>query len=410
MTILEDVDFIIKHTLQESLPQKAVQKALQNFDVPKGKIVLVAIGKAAWEMASAAYDSLEKHISSGIVITKYGHSKGPIGSLLVKEAGHPIPDFNSYSSTEQACRLVNKLTANDVVLFLVSGGGSALFETPTIPESELQDITRQLLACGADIVEINTIRKRLSAVKGGKFAQLCSPAKVFTIILSDVLGDPIHMIASGPAYPDASTTVQAREIVEKYKLNLSTVSIKQLEQETPKTLDNVETYITGSVRELCASAERACQKLGYRTIVLTDRLCCEAREAGKFLASIAHYHNDTKESLAFIAGGETIVRVTGSGLGGRNQEIVLAAAQGVMELNNCAIFSIGSDGTDGPTNAAGALCTGESAKRLNALGINIFEALKNNDSYNALKRINALIVTGPTGTNVNDLTCLLIKR
>ncbi len=410
MSLIQDVDYIVAKALRDSSPKEAVQKALSSFVPPRGKLVLVAIGKAAWTMAAAAYETLGDAIDSGVVITKHGHSQGAIGALLIREGGHPVPDNAGYAATEEVVRLVEPLTADDAVVFLVSGGGSALFEKPTIPEAELQDVTKQLLACGADIVEINTIRKRLSAVKGGRFAQICAPAKIFAVVLSDILGDPLDMIASGPAYPDASTSRQAIEIVKKYELTLSAEALAQLHIETPKTLDNVETHITGSVRELCASAAAACRERGYQPLILTDRLCCEAREAGSFLASIARSHENATNSLAFIAGGETVVHLTGDGLGGRNQELALGAAQGIAGIRNCAIFSLGSDGTDGPTDAAGAICTGESLAQLTAKGVDVHNVLKNNDSYHALKQIGALIVTGPTGVNVNDVVCVLIKR
>ncbi|MBR5759829.1 MAG: DUF4147 domain-containing protein, partial [Thermoguttaceae bacterium] len=314
------------------------------------------------------------------------------------------------AAADAAIELVEQLYDQVLVLFLVSGGGSALFEKTLISEEENKEITRQLLACGANIAEINTLRKRLSAVKGGKFAKICAPAKVFSIVLSDVVGDSLDMIASGPAYPDASTCEQALAIVKKYNLTLSHKALELLRVETPKVLEGVETHITGSVRELCVSAERTCRELGYESLILTDRLCCEAKEAGGFLASIARFHAESSRSLAFIAGGETIVRLTGNGLGGRNQEIALSAALGISGVRDCAVFSVGSDGTDGPTDAAGAVCTGESAKKLQKLGVDICQTLRDNDSYNALKKIGALIFTGPTGTNVNDLSCVLIKR
>lgn len=410
MGIREDVDYIISKTLRDSSPGEAVQRALRSFVPPRGRLVITAIGKASWTMADAAYKTLGGTIDSGVVITKYGHSRGPIGPLLIREAGHPVPDKAGYEATEEALRIVGPLGEDDAVIFLVSGGGSALFEKPTVSAEELQDVTKRLLACGADIVEINTIRKRLSAVKGGKFAQLCSPARVYAIVLSDIIGDPLDMIASGPAYPDASTSKQALYIVKKYGLSLSQDALAQLELETPKTLDNVETQITGSVRELCISAASACRELGYDTTILTDRLCCEAREAGSFLASIAGAHASSDRSLAFIAGGETIVHLSGDGLGGRNQEVALGAAQGIAGIKDCVVFSLGSDGTDGPTDAAGGICTGDSFAKLTALGIDVYKALKNNDSYHALKKIDALIVTGPTGINVNDVACVLIKR
>ena len=410
MSILSDSKLIINKALEAALPDTAVQKALAKLPPISGRLVLVAAGKAAWQMAKAAYDVLQDQIFSGIVITKHDHSQGPIGNLLIREAGHPVPDAASYSSTQEAIDLVSSLTENDLILFLLSGGGSALFEKPLVPDTEMDDITRQLLACGADIVEMNTLRKRLSAVKGGKFAALCAPARVFSVVLSDIIGDPLDMIASGPAYPDSSTADQALAVADKYNLNLSDRARALLAEETPKKLSNVETHITGSVRQLCAAASEACIQLGYKPIVLTASLSCEARDAGSFLASIAAYHADTKESLAFIAGGETVVHLTGNGLGGRNQEIALAAAKGIDGLTNTTVFSVGSDGTDGPTDAAGGIVTGDTAGSLREQGIDIDDVLRNNDAYHALSAVNALVMTGPTGTNVNDLTCLLIKR
>lgn len=410
MSILSDSKLIINKALETALPDTAVQKALAKLPPVSGRLVLVAAGKAAWQMGKAAYDVLQERISSGIVITKYDHSQGPIGNLLIREAGHPVPDTSSYSSTQEAIDLVSSLTKDDLVLFLLSGGGSALFEKPLVSEAEMDDVTRQLLACGADIVEMNTLRKRLSAVKGGKFASLCAPAHVFSVVLSDIIGDPLDMIASGPAYPDSSTSTQALAIASKYNLQLSAQALTLLAEETPKKLSNVETHVTGSVRQLCTAAADTCISLGYKPIILTASLCCEARDAGSFFASIASYHAASSESLAFIAGGETVVHLTGSGLGGRNQEIALAAAKGIDGLDNTLLFSLGSDGTDGPTDAAGGFVTGDTASALRAKGIDIDTVLRNNDAYHALAAADALIMTGPTGTNVNDLTCLLIKR
>lgn len=410
MTLHQDADFIIKSALQAAQPDTAVKKALKDIRFSGGRIVLVSAGKAAWQMAKAAYDELGNEISDGVVVTKYDHSKGPIGNLQICEAGHPVSDDNSYKSTEKALKVVSNLTEKDSVLFLVSGGGSALFEKPLIEASESQDITKQLLACGADIVEINTIRKRLSAVKGGRFAQICAPAHVYAIILSDIIGDPLDMIASGPAYPDSSTTEDALEIVKKYDLQLSDEALKLLKTETPKKLDNVTTFVTGSVKQLCAAAAESSKELGYEPHFLTASLNCEAREAGAFLASIARDHQDSKKSLAFFAGGETIVHLTGHGKGGRNQEIALSAAAGIKGLENTCVFSLGSDGTDGPTDAAGGYTDGKTSGVLADQGIKIHEILADNDAYNALKKADGLIITGPTGTNVNDISVLLIKR
>ena len=387
-------------------PDAAVERALKNCTLT-GRVVLAAVGKAAWQMACAAVRLLPQPPAEGIVVTKYGHVKGDIPGVTCYEAGHPVPDENSFAATRAVLSATEHLTGQDTVLFLLSGGGSALFEDPLIPAAELKDITRQLLACGADIVEMNTVRKRLSAVKGGRFAQWCSPARVEAVILSDILGDPLDMIASGPAAPDPATAAQAQAVAEKYRLNLSAAARACLAKETPKELSNVHTQVIGSVRELCAAAARQCRALGYEPILLTDRLDCEAREAGRFLADILRTHAGSGRKLAYIAGGETVVHLTGNGLGGRNQELALAAAPGIAGLNAC-VFSVGSDGTDGPTDAAGGIVDGDTLTELKARDIDIFETLQNNDAYHALKAADGLIVTGPTGTNVNDVAVALL--
>ena len=402
-------DQIVAEAIAAVLPDAAVRRALEGLTFP-GRVLLVAAGKAAWQMAKAASDCLGSRIDAGVVVTKYGHVPGPLANFDCYEAGHPVPDENSFRGTRAALDLVANLTEKDTVLFLLSGGGSALFEKPLIPAEELQDITEQLLTCGADITEINTIRKRLSAVKGGRFAQLCSPARVESVILSDILGDPPDMIASGPACPDSSTAADARRIQRKYGLKMSSEALRLLDAETPKELDNVHTRITGSVRELCAAAAAACRRLGYEPAVLTDCLCCEAKDAGSFLASVLKTHAESEKSLAFIAGGETVVVLSGRGLGGRNQELALAAAPGIAGLPGAAVFSVGSDGTDGPTDAAGGYADGDTAETLKNLGTPVDAVLRENDAYHALEKTNGLIVTGPTGTNVNDVAVALLWR
>ena len=401
-------DQIVREVIAAVQPDAAVKRALEGMDFP-GRVLLVAAGKAAWQMAKAADDCLGSRIESGVVVTKYNHVMGPIARFTCFEAGHPVPDENSFRGTQAALDLVSGLTEKDTVLFLLSGGGSALFEKPLVPAEELQDITGQLLACGADIVEINTIRKRLSAVEGGRFARLCRPARVEAVVLSDILGDPLDMIASGPACPDTATAEDARRIQKKYSLRMSEAALKLLDTETPKSLDNVHTQINGSVRELCRAAAGACRRLGYEPVLLTDQLCCQAREAGSFLASILRTHAHEGKSLAFIAGGETVVKLTGHGLGGRNQEIALAAASGISGIFNAAVFSVGSDGTDGPTDAAGGYSDGATCRELAESGLSVDAVLQDNDAYHALKKTGGLIMTGPTGTNVNDVAVALLK-
>lgn len=408
MSLREDADRIIKEAIQQVLPDQAVKQALAEKKFDGGRLFVIAAGKAAWQMAKAASELLGSKIESGVVITKYDHVKGEIDRMACYEAGHPVPDENSFTGTQAALDLVSGLAAEDTVLFLLSGGGSALFEKPLVSGEELADLTKQLLACGADIVEMNTVRKRLSGVKGGKFAKLCEPAHVYSIVLSDILGDPLDMIASGPAYPDTSTCASALSIAEKYHLKLSSQALQCLKTETPKELRNVETQITGSVRNLCQAAAQACEKLGYESMILTDHLECEAKEAGSFLASIAKTYARSRKKRAFIAGGETIVHLTGTGKGGRNQELALSAALGIAGLEGTAVFSIGSDGTDGPTDAAGGYCDSRTKERLDKMGLAIYDVLNRNDVYHALGQCGGLIVTGATGTNVNDVAVLLI--
>jgi len=407
------------------MPGEAVRNALKNHAF-SGNIYLAAIGKAAWTMAHCAQKELGGRLKRGIVITKYGHSLGDISGIEIIEAGHPLSDKNTISGTKKVIEMAQGLETGDELLFLISGGGSALFEDP-LPGLNLADIIEinsQLLSCGADIVEINMVRKRLSSVKAGRFAQICAPAKVFTVVLSDVLGDRLDSIASGPAAPDLSTVEDVMAVVEKYKLKVSKTIKEYLGKETPKSLDNVETVITGSVRTLCESTAEIAASLGYTPHVLCTEMNCEAREAGRMISSFAKeitFGSDIsrfRKPCAIILGGETVVNLKGKGLttcnangqtgkGGRNQELVLAAAEGIAGIDNLLIFSFGSDGTDGPTDAAGGIVDGSTTQRLKEKGIKISNVLDNNDSYNALAAVDALIKTGPTGTNVNDVAVVL---
>ncbi|MDD4022218.1 MAG: glycerate kinase [Synergistaceae bacterium] len=406
--------------IEAVLPENAVKEALRDERFLKrldggGRVVLAAIGKAAWRMAKAAADTLGSRLDGGVVVTKYGHSMGEIQGLEIHEAGHPFPDENTLAGTAKALEKVKGLSEKDTVLFLVSGGGSALFEKPKdgVSLDDLISVTDQLLACGADIVEINMIRKRLSAVKGGRFAQFVAPSQVFAIVLSDVLGDRLDSIASGPAHPDSSTVREAMRIVDKYSLSMRPGLLDALKEETPKKLDNVTTVIAGSVTALCSAAEKAVRELGYVPLLVTTTLSCEARDAGAFLASMAREirssGNPLKPPCAVLLGGETVVHLKGKGMGGRNQELALAAAAGIRGLADTAVISVGSDGTDGPTDAAGGLVDGETVSAISGLGLDLEKILADNDSYHGLDACGCLVRTGPTGTNVNDLTILLCR-
>ncbi len=410
---------IVKDAIQGVLPEEAVKKALATKDFGhEGKILVVAIGKAAWNMARATKTVLGDRVSDGIVITKYDHSKGEIPGMEIIEAGHPVPDHNSIVGAEMVLKMVSGLSEKDRVILLISGGGSALFEKPIegVSLQEIMNITDQLLSCGADIVEINTIRKRLSALKGGKFASLCGEARIFSIVLSDVIGDRLDSIASGPAYPDSSTSKEALDIIRKYKLRVEDHIQKSIKIETPKVVTNCETVITGSVRALCEAAANSAKDLGYHPLIISSTLDCEAREGGKFMASVAREIKNPRNNSPFInppcaiiVGGETVVRLIGRGKGGRNQELALSAAIGLEGLEDVVLFSLGSDGTDGPTDAAGGIVDGKTVEKMRAMNMLPEVYLDNNDSYTALRATGDLIITGSTGTNVNDVVVLLCR-
>lgn len=410
MSLRTDAETIYQTAIRASLPDHAVQKTLAGWQPPAGRTILLSVGKAAWRMAQAAQQALGKQISTGLVVTKYGHSEGPLDGIEIIEAGHPVPDENSVRAAQRALLLTQNLTAQDTVLLLISGGGSALFELPRIELDELQHITQSLLASGADITEINTVRKRLSAVKGGRLAAHCAPAHVEALLLSDVLGDKPYTIASGLSAVDATAGDSALPIAERYGLPLSAQARTCLAQPLPQALPHVHNRVIGGVSVLCRHAAEACTTLGYRVEILTESLCCTARDAGVFLANIAQHYAGRGEKRAFLAGGETVVRLTGHGKGGRNQELALAAAEGLCGLTGAAVFSVGSDGTDGPTDAAGGYVDSSTYDTLHAQGISIPQVLADNDAYHALRACGGLIVTGATGTNVNDLSVLLIEH
>lgn len=399
---------IVDESIKECLPDKAVSRELKKLPNLSGKKILIAIGKASYQMAKTALES-EVKFDETLVITKYNHLKDNLRGYVCFEAGHPISDENTIKASKYAYDLVGNLTKDDLVVMLISGGGSSLFEIPLLDFEEIKDINNQLLKKGADIVEINTIRKRLSKVKGGKFAKHCYPAQVYNIILSDVIGNRPDMIASGPSYEDFSTCEEALKIVEKYKIKLSKKALELLKKETVKKLPNVTTKISGSVDQLCFKAKEVLEKSGYKIEILTTCMDCEASEAGFFLSSIAKTKSKSKNKLAYIFGGETIVHLKGKGKGGRNQELVFASAKNISGLKNVTIISFSSDGTDGPTDAAGAFVDGETFNKLKEKNIDYDCILKNNDSYTVLKQLNQLIITGPTGTNVNDASIILIN-
>ena len=403
-----DAETVVRQAICAVKPDEAVRRAMKQVKLT-GRVYLVAVGKAAWQMAAAAERCLEKPLCRGIVITKYGHVMGEIPGVTCFEAGHPVPDENSFAATRAVLDMTGDLSQEDTVLFLLSGGGSALFELPLVEPEVLQTVTQRLLAGGAGITEINTLRKRLSRVKGGRFALHCAPARVEAVILSDILGDPVDMIASGPAAADPTTREAAEEIARKYGLEGWTEVRACLEWETPKEVSNVHTQVIGSVRQLCRAAEQAASALGYECIFLTDRLDGEASDTGRWMGEKLREYADSGRNIALLAGGETVVHLKGSGKGGRNQELALAAAEVLEGVPNAALISAGSDGTDGPTDAAGGYADGDTVRALRELGMDIRAYLDNNDAYHALGAVGNLLFTGPTGTNVNDVTVGLVR-
>lgn len=396
--LYNDANIIIKSSINTILNDTTLKKCLLQYQKPKGKTILLAIGKAAYQMAKETIDTID--IDEGIVITKYKHSLGTLNNIRVFEAGHPILDENSIKATKEAINMCSNLTKDDLVIFLISGGGSALFEDPLIDLEKLKQVNEELLKHSINIKEINTIRKRLSKVKGGKFAQLCKPAKILNIILSDIIDDPLDMIASGPSCPDKTIPKDALNIVKKYNISFDKEILSLLNEDTIKELDNVETFVINNNKKLTLAAKDVAISLGYKTIHLDKALTGDIKKAVSLMKSLLVKYKDEK-NICIIVGGEITLTVKGNGLGGRNQEFV--CRMGEYLHNNMCFFAIGSDGTDGPTDAAG----GYIDKSLYESEINDY--LKNNDTYHYLEKHNGLIKTGPTGINVNDLYCILIK-
>lgn len=415
----KEAEGIIQAVLEASNPEQLVAKAVAELPPCEGRTILLAVGKAAFAMALAALTTPGFTAHRAMIVTKYGHTNEKRLSALpesirtilhIREAGHPISDANSYRAAEEAIAMVQNLTANDRVVLLLSGGGSALFEKPLLSADEMEDINQQLLSSGADIGEINTIRKRLSAVKGGRFAQLCAPAQVITIALSDVLSNAPDQIASGPACPDPTICAEAKRIVTHYALNLSPQAQRLLDSETPKELPNASIQIIGGMTFALAAAASACAQYGYQVLLFQPHLTCQAREAGRFFGYLARKASRQGRKLALVAGGETVVNLgRHHGLGGRNQEMALAASLVLQGVPGVCFFSLGTDGTDGPTDAAGGMVDGDTVRRIAASDESTAqESLRIHDAYHALKAADGLLITGPTGTNVNDVCVALV--
>ena len=392
------------------------------------RVWLVGAGKAAVPMAGAVSEVLRDRLSGGVIITKYQHADRPLPDhIRVHEAGHPVPDQNSVDATRDLAGLLREATPRDLILCVISGGGSALMTLPAggVTLADLQATTQLLLRAGATIHEINTLRKHLDTVKGGGLARLVDGAPIVTLILSDVIGDDLSVIASGPTVPDPATFADAWRIVEQFDLadQLPAAVRARLSRgaaggiaDTPKPGDplfnRVQTVIIGSNTQAAQAAEKAARQLNCNALLLTTQVQGEARDVAKVAAAIAReiarYNRPVPRPACVIIGGETTVTLKGHGLGGRNQEIALAAAIAIDGLPNTLIAALGTDGTDGPTDAAGAIALGETIRRARSLGLDAQAYLADNDAYHFFQALGDLIITGPTGTNVNDLLFILV--
>jgi glycerate 2-kinase len=382
-------------------------------------IYVIGAGKAGAEMAQAIERLLGKRIVGGLINIKYGHA-ARLRRIELNECGHPIPDLNGELGAQRIAEIAAQAGPDDLVLCLVSGGASALLPSPAPPITleEKQDTTRLLLHCGANIHELNCVRKHISAVKGGRLAQLAWPATVLALILSDVIGDDLDVIGSGPTVPDRSTFSDARAILAKYGIagKVPAAVWERLSgsaSETPKPGDKVfkkvQNLIVGSNRLAVDAAVERAKSLGYRTLVLSTFIEGETRDVARMHAAIAKEIRATgqpvKPPACVISGGETTVTIRGTGLGGRNQEFALAAALDIAGLKDVVVLSAGTDGTDGPTDAAGAIADGSTVAR----GLDAAAFLANNDSYHFFENLGDLIKTGPTGTNVADVRIMLLR-
>jgi len=418
---------IFSAALAAANPEKAVGLALARLQPERYKrIFVLGAGKASAAMAHAAEKALGRRIEAGLINTKDGHL-ARLRRIELHECAHPVPDQRGVEGAARIAALAAAAQAGDLVLCLISGGGSALLPLPAegLTLAEKQETTRLLLACGATIHEINAVRKHLSAIKGGQLARLAAPAHVVSLLLSDVIGDPLDVIASGPTAPDASTFASAWAVIERYQLaeRIPAAVRARLQlglrgeiADTPKPGDacfaHTRNLIVGSNRLAVDAAARQARELGYRPLVLSTTIEGETRDVAAMHAAIAREARlsgrPARAPLCLISGGETTVTLRGNGLGGRNQEFALAAALALQGLPDVLAFSAGTDGTDGPTDAAGAQADGETVARAARLGLSAAAFLAANDSYHFFEPLKDLILTGPTGTNVMDVRLLLL--
>ena len=391
------------------------------------RLLVLGFGKAAVPMAAAVEAALADLAPEGVVVTKEGFAQpGKLRRIQVREAAHPIPDDRGEAATAEIIRVAKAADERTLAVVLISGGGSALLVAPAagLTLTDKQETTSLLLRAGADIQELNAVRKHLSRVKGGQLTEFLSPAPAFSLILSDVLGDRLDVIASGPTTPDGSTFADAVVIIEKYRL-IERVPCRVLSHlqrgaagavpETPKEVSRVfasgESVIIANLDRAIAAARRKAEQRGFRTVVLPEPVTGEAREAGKNLARRALALQAARQDsmpLCLISGGETTVTVRGNGRGGRNMELALAFAREIEGVAGVTLLSAGTDGNDGPTDAAGAIVDGTTIARGCRAGSDPDRALADNDSWNFFQRAGGLCITGPTGTNVMDLQLIIV--
>lgn len=431
---------IMAAALAAVAPQAAVQRFLRRagdtlfvadrtYDLRQFKqVYVVGAGKAGAPMAAAVAETLGDDLTAGVVIVKEGYAGAvATGNIDLVEGGHPLPDARGVAAASHIAQLLATASADDLVLVLISGGGSALLTLPALGLS-LDDtiaLTAVLLRCGATINEINTLRKHVSQISGGRLADLAAPAQIVSLILSDVVGSPLDVIASGPTVPDPTTFADAWTIVERYGIaaQLPTRIAEHLQQgrartiaDTPKPHDpiftRVQNVVIGSNELAALAAADKARRLGYHALILTTYLEGEARSVGGVLANIARelalHDRPVARPAVLIAGGETTVTLQGTGRGGRNQELALGAVQHLAGLPDTTLVALATDGGDGPTNAAGAVVTGETLARARMLGLDPDDHLRRNDAYNFFEPLGDLLLPGPTLTNVNDLTLIAV--
>lgn len=421
---VDPVEAILRHVKQvdDGLQIGAHRFKFEDYD----RILVTGAGKAGAAMAKALEDLLGNRISDGVIVVKEGHGL-PLQHVRLHEAGHPVPDDRGIRGAEDVLSLVKAAGERDLVICVISGGGSALLVAPAegVTLADKQEVTRLLLACGADIHEINTVRKHLSRAKGGGLARLAYPATVVSLILSDVIGDDLNVIASGPAVPDTSTFADARDVFRKYDIwNQVPESVRKRFQrgvagdidDTPKAGDAVfqRCYfeLVGTNIQALIAASKEARRKGYQSLILSSTVEGEAREVAKMFVAIAKEVRSSANPISapacILCGGETTVTIQGEGKGGRNQEFALASAMIIDGMENIVVLGGGTDGTDGPTDAAGAVADGSTITRARATNLDPLDHLRRNDSYHFFQPLGDLILTGPTRTNVSDVYMVLV--